>query len=165
LTYPEVGATRSELPSGYRRDEYQIALGEGPAVFRRAVLGLRQWRAHRGAGLTVWPGGAPLIPGVDVLVVLALPLVSAVAACRIVYVIDQPDCFGFAYGSLPAHPERGEEAFLVRRDPAGSVSFGIRVFSRPQQPLVRLGGPVARRVQVATTHRYLEALKEFVAHG
>jgi uncharacterized protein (UPF0548 family) len=40
------------------------------------------------------------------------------APCRIVYVIDEPDRRGFAYGTLPGHPERGEEAFIISRRPA-----------------------------------------------
>lgn len=151
------------MPAGYRHDEHGIPLGAGPATFERAVQGLRQWEAHRGAGLTVWPDAPPLAEGTNVLVVLPLPLVSAVAACRIVYVVDEPEAFGFAYGTLPSHPEQGEEAFVVRRRTRGEVDFAIRAFSRPRDPLVRLGGPVARQIQLSTTRRYLAALKRFVS--
>ena len=34
------------------------------------------------------------------------------APCRVVYVIDEPDIRGFAYGTLPGHPESGEERFV-----------------------------------------------------
>lgn len=94
---------------------------------------------------------------------LELPFISAVAACRIVYVIDEPGTFGFGYGTLPAHPEQGEEAFTVHRDQHGDVSFVITAFSRPRHPLARLGGPLTRRIQVATTERYLYALKALAA--
>ena len=138
VTYPEVGATvRATRPAGYRHDSGQITLGRGDAVFELAVLGLRGWEAHRGAGLTVRPRTAELVEGTTVLVVLALPLLSAVAACRIVSVVDEPDVFGFAYGTLPAHPEQGEEAFLVRREASGSVSFSITAFSRQRPQRVR----------------------------
>jgi uncharacterized protein (UPF0548 family) len=161
LTYGEVGATRSRLPDGYRHDEHTTVLGTGDRVFERAVLGLHRWEPHRGAGLSVRPDAAELVPGTALVVALPLPLVTAVAACRIVYVVDEPGEFGFAYGTLPVHPEQGEEAFIVRRDPGGVVRFTIRAFSRPRHPLARLGRPVARAVQVATTRRYLEALKAF----
>jgi uncharacterized protein (UPF0548 family) len=94
---------------------------------------------------------------------LTLPLISAIAACRIIYVLDEPDTFGFAYGTLPAHPEQGEEAFIVRQNPEGVVTFAIVAFSRPRHRLARLGGPIARRIQLDTTRRYLDALKAFVA--
>ena len=32
---------------------------------------------------------------------------TAVAVCRIVAVVDEPDRYGFAYGTLPGHTERG----------------------------------------------------------
>ena len=40
------------------------------------------------------------------------------APCRVVYVVDEPDRRGFAYGTLPGHAESGEERFVVRYDPA-----------------------------------------------
>jgi uncharacterized protein (UPF0548 family) len=161
LTYDEVGATRGARPEGYRHDDHLIVLGTGDRVFERAGLGLRRWEAHRGAGLSVRPNTPPLVIGTAVVVTLPLPLFTAVAACRIVYVVDEPGAFGFAYGTLPAHPEQGEEAFIVRRDAGGVVRFAITAFSRPRHPLARLSGPVARWVQVATTRRYLRALKAF----
>jgi uncharacterized protein (UPF0548 family) len=165
LTYREVGATRGSMPGGYRHDAHSVVLGEGDGVFDRAVQGLRQWEAHRGAGLTVRPEAPDVRPGTTIVVVLPLPLISAVAACRIVYVVDEPDTFGFAYGTLPAHPEQGEEAFIVSRDPAGTVRFSITAFSRPRHPLARLGGPVARRIQLGTTRRYLQALEAFTENA
>ena len=58
---------------------------------------------------------------------------------------------------------QGEEAFLIEVRDSGEVLFHIRAFSRPRHPLVRLGGPVARRLQRQTTRRYLDALHAFVA--
>ena len=76
--------------------------------------------------------------------------------------MDEPDRYGFAYGTLPGHPERGEEAFVVERDKTGAV-FKIIVFSRPAELLARLGGPVTRRIQRTATKRYLDGLAAFVA--
>jgi uncharacterized protein (UPF0548 family) len=42
-----------------------------------------------------------------------------------------PDRYGFAYGTLPAHPEEGEELFLVTRGGDDTVRFEITAFSRP----------------------------------
>ena len=161
FTYAEVGATRGVMPEGYRHDEYVMSLGQREGLFARAAEGLRRWEAHRGAGMRLRPDAPELREGVTVVQALALPVVSAIAACRIVYVIDEPGRFGFAYGTLPAHPEQGEEAFVVHRDPDGTVRFVITVFSRPHHPLAHLGAPVTRRVQQDTTRRYLEALKAF----
>ena len=55
-------------------------------------------------------------------------------------VTDQPEEYGFAYGTLPAHPEQGEEAFHVARR-SGRLVFTVTAFSRPRHPAARLGGP------------------------
>ena len=66
---------------------------------------------------------------------------------------------GFAYGSLPGHPESGEESFLVTLRPDGDVVFTTRVFSRLASPLARLGGPVSRAVQAAALDRYVTSIR------
>jgi uncharacterized protein (UPF0548 family) len=57
--------------------------------------------------------------------------------------------FGFAYGTLPDHVERGEERFTVewRKDEDDSVWYEIYAFSRPKHPLARIGCPIARMLQ------------------
>ena len=161
LTYDEVGATRDGMPKGYRHDRRVAVLGQGDGVFERAADGLRRWEAHRGAGMLLRPDVPELREGATVVQAVTLPVVSAIAACRIVYVVDEADAFGFAYGTLPAHPEQGEEAFTVHRDGNGVVTFVITAFSRPRHPLARIGGPLTRRIQLHTTQRYLDALKAF----
>jgi uncharacterized protein (UPF0548 family) len=84
------------------------------------------------------------------------------APCRIVYVTDEARCFGFAYGTLPGHPETGEEAFHVTSAAEGEVTFDIRSFSRPADRLARLGGPLARTIQTRVTKAYLEGVRAFV---
>jgi uncharacterized protein (UPF0548 family) len=112
--------------------------------------------------------GAHLIPEnppleVGQVVVLALPLgpLTVIAPCRIVYTTDEADRFGFAYGTLPGHPERGEESFHIVRIP-GKITFEIVAFSKPADPLVRLGGPIARFAQVQSTVKYLVGLRRYV---
>jgi uncharacterized protein (UPF0548 family) len=95
--------------------------------------------------------------GATVLLGIGVGPLVMVAPCRVVAVIDEEDRFGFAYGTLPGHPERGEELFAIEREEGGST-FRINAFSRPDQVLVRLGGPVARRMQTRVTNRYLGAL-------
>ena len=60
---------------------------------------------------------------------LGLGPLALSAPVRVVYVIDGPDRRGFAYGTLPGHPESGEEAFLVERRPDGTVWCRITAFS------------------------------------
>jgi uncharacterized protein (UPF0548 family) len=68
-------------------------------------------------------------------------------AARIVYVIDEPRWFGFAYGTLPGHVERGEERFSVEWLDDDTVWYDLMAFSRPHYWGARLVKPFARRLQ------------------
>jgi uncharacterized protein (UPF0548 family) len=161
LTYTEIGATAGSdpLPAGFHHDRFGTDLGaddDGRAT--RAGKALREWVPQRGAGIRVFPGD-PVAP--DQSFVLALPLPGAgwaLAPGRVVYLLDEPERSGFAYGTLPGHPERGEEAFIVVRA-NGRVRFEVIAFSRPRDPLVRLAKPLARALQVRTIKSYLTAME------
>jgi uncharacterized protein (UPF0548 family) len=77
--------------------------------------------------------------------------------CRVVDVVDEPDRRGFVYGTLPGHPECGEESFVLERRPDGAIAFTVAAFSRPATLLARIGGPAARGMQRFMTGRYLAA--------
>jgi uncharacterized protein (UPF0548 family) len=80
------------------------------------------------------------------------------APCRVIYVVREPHRCGFAYGTLPGHPERGEEAFIIEQRSDGTVTFTITAFSRPAAPLAKAIGPAGRALQRRITARYLTAL-------
>ena len=65
---------------------------------------------------------------------------------------------GFFYGTLPGHPECGEERFTVRIDERSVVWAEICAFSRPGRWFTRLAGPLGGRLQARATKRYLTAL-------
>jgi uncharacterized protein (UPF0548 family) len=67
--------------------------------------------------------------------------------CRVVYVIDEPRRYGFAYGTLPEHAEEGEERFLVEWRVDNSVWYEVLAFSREKHLLAKLARPIARRLQ------------------
>jgi uncharacterized protein (UPF0548 family) len=69
---------------------------------------------------------------------------------RIVYTLDEPGRFGFAYGTLTEHGEIGEERFSVEYDAAtGEVWYDLYAFSRPASMLAKLGYPLSRHLQKA----------------
>src|SRR5689334_9671001 len=109
LTYDRPGATRDgTLPAGYDHLDVEEPVGRGRAAFDRAADGLLTWRMHAGAGLRIAAvSGDRAAPGVLVL----LRIGPLGVPCRVVYTVDDADHRGFAYGTLPGHPERGEEAF------------------------------------------------------
>ncbi|HEY3673888.1 MAG TPA: DUF1990 domain-containing protein [Acidimicrobiia bacterium] len=163
LTYSEVGASfDAELPAGYHHVRAGIDLGAGDDVWQRACAGIRTWAAHRGAGMTVVPADAPIVEGTTVAVLTSLGPLHVLSACRVVRVVDEPNRFGFAYGTLPSHPEEGEEHFLVRRSPDLSVRFDVVAFSRHHDLLTKLGGPIPRHVQARATQQYLEGMRDVV---
>jgi uncharacterized protein (UPF0548 family) len=162
-TYIDVGATiAGHRPDGYRHDLYETEIGHGNADFERAVTGLRGWRAHDLPGVGVFPEALVVRPGATVIVTLGLRVMSLAAPCRIVGTIDEPNRWGFAYGTLPGHPEQGEECFVVSIAEAHIVRFTITAFSRPGGALTRFAGPVGRAVQKKGTESYLGALRRFV---
>jgi uncharacterized protein (UPF0548 family) len=150
------------MPAGYHHFHCERALGIGDDVFARAVAGLRSWAPQRGAGLSVL-ADAELAVGTNVAMAAPLPIGFTFVTCRVVAVDDEPDRFAYAYGTLPVHPEQGEERFEVVRT-GEAVTLRIVVFSRPQQLAARLAGPVARMLQARATSRYLDAM-EAVASG
>jgi uncharacterized protein (UPF0548 family) len=165
LTYVEHGRTlsRAGLPPGYHHVRQDRVLGRGDATWEAAREGIRTWRLHRGSGLRVAPAEPPVAVGTEVVTDIAIVgPIHILAACRIVEVVDESDRFGFAYGTLRVHPARGEEAFVVERDADGAVRLVVTAFSRPNGPVMQVGGPIARRQQGAATVAYLDALQRYV---
>lgn len=161
LTYPEVGATRATtLPSGYHLVSRSARLGRGQEQFESAAAALIGWELQRRAGVRVRPTTTTVTDGGDAVLLLGFGRLAIRAPVRVVYVVDEPQRCGFAYGTLPGHPESGEESFLVELTADGDVICRISAFSKPATLLTRLGGPVARLTQRWVTGRYLAALAE-----
>jgi uncharacterized protein (UPF0548 family) len=65
-----VGATKSELPTGYAVLHGRIDLGQGSITFDRAVQAVRQWEMFDVPGIQLcWPD-APIQPGTAVAIVV-----------------------------------------------------------------------------------------------
>lgn len=156
LTYPAEGATAGAaegaalvpaVPAGFVIDHNRQRLGRGEAVFARAREDVRRWRMFPAPWTAIEPADAPIEVGTVVAVHVHALGVWWINAARIVYVIDEPRRFGFAYGTLPGHAERGEERFLVERLADDEVWYDLRAFSRPGYWAARLGRPLTRVLQ------------------
>ena len=147
-SYAEVGASAHGGPDGYTVDHNRIGLGFGGEVFARAVAALRRWAMFEVDAVQLcWPS-APIAEGTTVAILAGRVAAWSLNACRIVYTVDTSDRFGFAYGTLPEHAVRGEERFLVERDPASDeVTYDLLAFSRPGTALLALARPILRREQ------------------
>ena len=109
--------------------------------------------------VTFGPDGTEfVVPGVSARLSIPLGPIRVGAPCRVVYVVDEKNRKGFAYGTLPGHPESGEEAFIVEKTDDGSVWLTIRSFSRPSNWLWWFGYPALRFAQWFYTRRYFKAL-------
>lgn len=110
---------------------------------------------------TFGPDGTPFVRPGDT-AVLRIPVLGKLwgisAPARVVYLIDEPNRKGFAYGTLPGHPEDGEEAFIVSQNADGSVWLTVRAFSRPSSRFWWAVYPALRVAQWYYTRRYLRAL-------
>jgi uncharacterized protein (UPF0548 family) len=123
------------------------------------VTALTTWEMHRAVGLTVIASTPTAVAGSVVVMRPGPPALDITIPCRVVYVADEPDRRGFAYGTLPGHPKTGEEAFVIHSTVDGGVYLDLQAFSRPATLLARAGGPLTRHMQQLVTDRYVRALR------
>jgi uncharacterized protein (UPF0548 family) len=150
FSYEHAGASRDRAPHGYTADQNRIRLGDGLEVFARAREAIRQWKMFDMPWIQLgWPD-APIEVGATVAVLVSHLGFWSLNASRIVYVIGQDGIdkkFGFAYGTLAQHAERGEERFSVEfHSEDQSVWYDVYAFSKPNL-LARLAYPFARSLQ------------------
>ncbi|MEV5310428.1 DUF1990 domain-containing protein [Streptomyces sp. NPDC052610] len=162
FTYEDVGGTREPgfCPPGFRPLHVRTRLGEGEDVFRRAAEAVCTWGMHRAMGVGIDASAERAAPGVDVTVSLA-GVVKA--PCRVVWTVDEPRRAGWAYGTLPGHPECGEESFVVDRTGDGTVWLTVSAFSRPASWYAKAGGPATRGLQHAYARRCGKVLRQLSA--
>lgn len=166
VTYDNVGATLSAdqegfPPSGYRGYHARIRLGSGELTWSRTCHAVMNWGIHHKAQIEVrtqYASFSPLAEGDDVVLRLRLGPFGVSAPVRVISVMYEENTRGFSYGTLPGHPERGEEAFIVRHQDDDSVWLELRSFSRPSNLFWKLASPAGRVVQSLISQRYLNAL-------
>ncbi|MER5197222.1 DUF1990 domain-containing protein [Streptomyces sp. NPDC002755] len=160
FTYDDVGATRDRpghCPPGFHSLHVRTRLGEGHDVFRRAAEAVLTWEMHRTLGVGMDTTAERAAPDVEVTVTLA-GLIKA--PCRVVWTVDEHRRAGWAYGTLPGHPECGEESFVVDRTGDGTVWLTVSAFSRGAKWYARAAGPATRGLQQAYARRCGVVLRE-----
>jgi uncharacterized protein (UPF0548 family) len=151
FSYPEVGASANDIPNRYNVDRNRVLLGSGETTWQRAIVAIREWQMFNMPWLRLyWPTTSIEVGATVAILVEHLGFYSLNAA-RIVYVVDDDGPifrYGFAYGTLTEHSERGEERFTVEWDRSeGDVWYAILAFSRPRKALAKLGYPLSRMLQ------------------
>lgn len=157
VTYAHVGSTLGGEPPG-RRHESSLRIGRGPEAFAAARGALRSWVPQRSLGASVRPHGVRPDLGETALLGFGPGGRGLLVPTRVVAVVDEPRRYAYAYGTLPGHPEVGEEVFLVEHGVDDEVVMTIRIDALPA-PALRPVAPVVRVLQRAALERYLRAVR------
>jgi uncharacterized protein (UPF0548 family) len=162
VSYSDAGIAARESPRGYTFDHNRIKLGEGADLFRTAVGALRRWEMFNIGWLHLCWANARIEIGATVAVLADLRCFWSLNACRIARVFDEEGevrRYGFAYGTLPEHVERGQESFIVEWNTIDdSVWYDLAAYSRPNQLLAKLGYPVTRALQKRFARDSMQAM-------
>ena len=159
---PNAHSDLEDSPLGYSVDHNRIELGEGEEIFARAVSALRRWETFNFDWLELlWPD-AVIEEGTTVAVLVHHLGFWSLNACKIARVIDEVEPvrrYGFVYGTLPDHAERGRERFAVewRRD-SNKVFYDILACSRPNKLIAKLGYPFTRALQKRFARDSMQAM-------
>ena len=164
LSYPHEGMTKTmEVPpKGYRRDDYQIRLGEGEACFHEARNLIEGWGMFSLPWVKLHHGEKGQRIGQDVVVCFHLLSTWWTSPCRVIYVVNEARRYGFAYGTLPPHVEKGEELFEVVWKADDSVWYHIKAISRPGWWGVWMVYPWSRRLQRRFGRQSCQRMKESI---
>jgi uncharacterized protein (UPF0548 family) len=166
FAYSPLEITRdSAASSDYTVDHNRVQLGSGALCFDAAVRAIQQWKMFDLGWVQLFFDNTPIERGSTVAVVVKHLGFWSMNACRIVYVVEDQQRYGFAYGTLAEHAERGEERFLVEWDHLDdSVWYDILALSKPGG-MAKLGYPYTRRLQKKFAHDSKVAMQRAVGGG
>jgi uncharacterized protein (UPF0548 family) len=165
FNYGELGSTREGQPAppGYVADRYGSELGSGEHVFELARSAIETFRMYPEPWTRVLSRAGVALDAEFVTQIHHLGFWS-LNPCRILDVVDRREddsaCFGFAFGTLFGHAERGEERFEVRWErKSDAVGYRVTAFSRPAHLLAKVGFPIARAYQRRFQRESCEAMR------
>src|SRR5438552_15288555 len=168
LSYDPVGIAK-QSPNGFNIDQSSAVIGQGDQAFERAKTALAAWRHFELGWVELFPHGASIEPGTVVAVLVRHLGFWSLNGCRVVYGIGDMQSetnFGFAYGTLTNHAERGEEIFEVLLEPESEeVIYRIRAVSKPRAALARIGFPITRVFQERFRRDSLGALQRAISEN
>lgn len=168
FSYKEVGATRdSGAPPDYTVDHNRVRLGTGRDCFARGIEAVRSWKMFDLTWTKIHRANTPIETGETVAILINHFGFRSLNAARIVYVFEESDGaiekYGFAYGTLAEHGERGEERFSVEYHKADqTVWYDLYAFSQPNNFWAKIGYPFSRRLQKQFAIDSKEAMRRAV---
>lgn len=153
----EPGSVPWSPPARWRAFERTAVIGRGDEVWSESSRAVLEWGVKTRSGFRVEPGGRVRVGDRHQLRAVVGPF-SVLEPVEVVAVVETDDRCGFAYGTLPGHPVRGEEAFVVHRDGAGTVYLTLRSLTRAGSGRWRAAFPAILVAQRRYRRRYLRAL-------
>eukprot|EP01132_Coremiostelium_polycephalum_P008071 gene8071-9929_t len=166
--------------SQYDVDHLKVKLGTGKECFLKAVAALKSWKNFNLDWVEFCFNDVPISVGETVGILSKQFGFWVLSFCRILYVIDGLDeeggtiKYGFAYGTLKEHLEKGEERFVIgwqrdanspNPDQSGDVYYEILSYSEPQHWMTQIGYPVARFFQNKFGLDSVNAMKKAVSNN
>lgn len=174
LSYSCQGSVgRGEKPAGFKRDAGSRLLGTGEEAWLAAVESFKRWRFMPASVVEVIPPDTIERGEVAGVLIQAFGVWSLNPA-RIIEVHDSEDemsrAFGFTYGTVKGHMEKGEERFLLKWDlQSDEVWYHIDAVSRPNHVLAWLVYPYVRSEQARFRRESCESMatsvQEYLDHG
>jgi uncharacterized protein (UPF0548 family) len=156
FSYADPGALlRRSVAPLYERTR---TIGRGDECFAAAVAFVQTWGPQRALGTRIHPCDSRVAEGATMVQCLRVAGCFVTAPVRVIGVTRSDDRFAYAYGTLPGHPERGEEVFTVERGTDGEVRVTVAVRAESGTLLTRCGAPVARRLQRRALGIYVDAI-------
>lgn len=164
--FPAGSVLSEAVPAGFRRSARAAVVGVGRDDLVRLGSLVLDWQLQRRLGMRVLDAAGQDAPDVHEGLEsrLSVPIVTALgvelrllAPTRVMQVVRTERAIGFVYGTLPGHPVRGEESFVLHLRDDDHVLLELRTLSRAAMPFA-LARPVARAFQQRYAGRYLRAL-------
>lgn len=165
FSYEAVGkVTALDFPVGYDHDRNEALIGQGKEAFTIAKSAIQSYGHFPSRWAFAQANGLPY-PGQDVGVFFHQFGLWWWNGSRVVEVIDEPNYYGFSYGTLANHVEKGEEIFYTRMDETERVFYGIHAFSWPRFWGARMLKYYARVQQARFVRDSIRQMKTLVANA
>lgn len=160
----EFGPEEVFVPKGFVLDETRGEIGHGIEAFHAAREAFRAWQHFDLGWVRVSNPDAEIARDAIVAVEAHTLGLWSLNLSRILYVIDEPNRFGYGYGTTALHVECGEERFLLEFYPqSGAVYYDLLAISRPAHWMARLAYPITRRSQRRFAHESQRRMRQAVA--
>lgn len=138
--------------------ERRELLGHGNRLWEQSCAELLRWEIKTRSGFKVTPQ-QPVKLGQQPTISVGPSMLAVHEPVEVVAVQEQQCWTGFAYRTLPGHPVRGIEAFILERE-EDAVFLRVRSVTAPSDVSTwAFLFPLLLLAQAVTRKRYLRALK------